>query len=117
MTGLTQLIRGRYPFLLQGTTNGTSLNDYDIARAPHNLNDIETAQTRSDYNYLSPGVYTVEACDNTGLGISDSPYCVLPADRIAAPGSLNGSLNDSPDLDSGTGETVIAGGRAPSGPC
>ncbi|MGB5548016.1 MAG: DUF4215 domain-containing protein [Polyangiales bacterium] len=96
-------------YLLQGTTNGTSLNDYDIQGEPHNLNDIETAQTRTDYNFLDPGVYTVEACDNTGLGISDSPYCVFPADRISAPGSVSGSLNDSPDLDSGTGEIDLAG--------
>ncbi len=96
-------------YLLRGTTNGTSLNDYDISGQPHNLNDIETAQTRSDYNYLNPGVYTVEACDNTGLGISTSQYCVLPADRISAPGSVSGSLNDSPDLDSGTGEIDLAG--------
>lgn len=96
-------------FLLQGDTNGTSLNDYDIIGQPHNLNDIETAQVRSDYNFLPAGNYTVEACDNTGLGISTSPVCVLPADRVSAPGSVSGSLNDSPDLDSGTGEIDLAG--------
>ncbi|MGB5810169.1 MAG: DUF4215 domain-containing protein [Polyangiales bacterium] len=96
-------------YLLQGDTNGTSLNDYDISGQPHNLNDIETAQIRTDYNYLNAGVYTVEACDNTGLGISTSHYCVFKADRISAPGSVTGSLNDSPDLDGGTGEIDLAG--------
>lgn len=96
-------------YLLQGTTNGTSLNDYDIIGQPHYLNDIETAQTRSDYNFLGAGTYTVEACDNTGLGISTSQYCVLPVDRVSAPGSVNGSLSDSPDLDDGTGEINLAG--------
>ena len=96
-------------YLLQGTTNGTSLNDYDIIGQAHNLNDIETAQTRTDYNFLPAGNYTVEACDNTGAGISTSQVCVLPADRVSAPGVVSGTVSDSPDLDGGTGEIDLAG--------
>ncbi len=96
-------------YLLQGDTNGTSLNDYDIIGQAHNLNDIETAQVRTDYNFLPAGNYTVEACDNTGAGISTSVVCVFPADRVSAPGVVSGSLGDSPDLDGGTGEIDLAG--------
>ena len=94
---------------MQGSTSGTNIGDFDILGEPHNLNNIETAQTRSDYNFLFAGAYTIESCDETGLGLGDLTNCVFPADRVAAPGNVSGSLNDSPDLDSGTGEINLAG--------
>lgn len=96
-------------YLLQGRTSGTNIGDFDINGQPHNLNNIETAQTRSDYNFVSAGIYSVEACDETGLGLGNLTTCIIPADRVSAPGSVSGSVNDSPDLDSGTGEIDLAG--------
>ncbi|MEM7436194.1 MAG: DUF4215 domain-containing protein [Myxococcota bacterium] len=96
-------------YLLEGDTNGTNIGDFDISGQPHNLNNIETAQTRSDYNFLPAGTYTIEACDETGLGLGNLVTCVRPADRVSAPGSVSGGISDSPDLDSGTGEIDLAG--------